>query len=65
MFAVGSAIQMNDMPIEMLNSFVEVFSRLPQRVIWQWKGEQKMDLPANIMTVGWLPQQDLLGIIQH
>jgi len=61
MFAVGSAIQMNDMPIEMLNSFVEVFSRLPQRVIWQWKGEQKMDLPANIMTVGWLPQQDLLG----
>ena len=56
---------MNDMPIEMLNSFVEVFSRLPQRVIWQWKGEQKMDLPANIMTVGWLPQQDLLGIIQH
>jgi len=60
-FAVGSALRMNDMPPFMVEAFVQVFSQLPQRVIWQWKGKQRTDLPANIMTVDWLPQQDLLG----
>ena len=63
MFAVGSAIRMNDMPQEMLDAFIQVFSRLPQRVIWQWKGNQRPHLPANVMAVNWLPQQDLLGNI--
>ena len=60
-FAVGSALRMNDMPPFMVEAFVQVFSQLPQRVIWQWKGKQRTDLPANIVTVDWLPQQDLLG----
>lgn len=61
MFAVGSAIQMSDMPDDMLNSIIETFARLPQRVIWQWKGDHNITLPDNVMTLGWLPQQDLLG----
>ena len=54
-------MNMNDMPEYMVDAFVQVFGQLPQRVIWQWKGEQKTNLPGNIMTVNWLPQQDLLG----
>ena len=56
-------MNMNDMPEFMIKAFVEVFGKLSQRVIWQWRGEQKIKLPENIMTVDWLPQQDLLGNI--
>jgi len=61
MFAVGSAIQMSDMPPSMLNSIINVFQQLPQRIIWQWKGERNFTLPDNVMAIDWLPQQDLLG----
>lgn len=60
-FAVGSAINMEDMPEEMVQSFIKAFARLPQRVIWQWKGKIRSDLSKNIMAIPWLPQQDLLG----
>jgi glucuronosyltransferase len=62
-FAIGSAIKMEDMPEEMIQSFIKAFARLPQRVVWQWKGKVRSDLPANVLAVPWLPQQDLLGII--
>jgi glucuronosyltransferase len=61
LFSVGSANKMSDMPDELMNTFMRVFSRLPQRVIWQWSGTLRNDLPRNIKTLHWLPQQDLLG----
>lgn len=61
-FAVGSVIQMNEMPAKILQIFERVFSRLPHRVIWQWKDPPKKDLP-NVLLSNWLPQQDLLGRI--
>ena len=54
---------MNDMPVELVEAFIRVFESLPQRVIWQWKGQQRVDLPKNVKAVSWLPQQDLLGNI--
>ncbi len=61
-FSVGSAIRMSDMPTDMLTSFINVFSRLAQNVIWQWNGAPKIRLSKNVKTLDWLPQQDLLGI---
>ncbi|EFX68357.1 putative UDP-glucuronosyltransferase [Daphnia pulex] len=61
-FGVGSIIPMDEMPREMLDVFIRVFSRLPQRVVWQWRGFNKpANLSDNILLVDWLPQQDLLG----
>jgi glucuronosyltransferase len=61
-FSLGSYLLMDDMPEEMLQSFIRTFSKLPQKVIWQWKGKPRSDFPKNILTISWLPQQDLMGM---
>lgn len=61
LFSIGSLLPMNEMPEHLMKIFIKVFSNLPQRVIWQWKGTPKYALPANVKSLGWLPQQDLLG----
>ena len=62
LFAVGSMLPMENMPEHLTQSFIQTFARLPQRVIWQWKGKVRSDLPSNVLAIPWLPQQDLLGI---
>ncbi|XP_072017474.1 UDP-glucuronosyltransferase 2C1-like [Amphiura filiformis] len=38
-----------------------VFSRLPQRIIWRHTGELPTNLGSNIKIMKWIPQNDLLG----
>jgi glucuronosyltransferase len=61
LFSVGSLQRMEDMPERVIQSFIRTFARLPVRVIWQWKGKTRTDLPSNVLAIPWLPQQDLLG----
>lgn len=61
-FAIGSVLKMEDIPDEVIGVFFKSFAKLPQRVIWQWNGQTRSDLPRNVLAVPWLPQQDLLGI---
>ena len=64
LFSLGSIKSSENMPKEYLKVFFDVFTKIPQRVIWKWDGDQKPDnIPANIMMVKWLPQQDILGLI--
>lgn len=60
-FTLGSAVPVSSMPKETLASFIRVFSKLPQQVIWKWEAEIPSNLPPNIKMVKWLPQQDFLG----
>ncbi len=53
---------MTAMPNDSLQTFLKVFSRIPQRVVLKWEGEIPEDVPSNVMMVNWLPQQDLLGM---
>lgn len=53
---------MGEMPDKVLDIFKNVFARLPQRIIWQWKHPLKnMTMPPNVLLSSWLPQQDILG----
>ena len=61
LFAIGSLIPMNEMPEYIVQAFIKNFARLPQRVIWQWQGKPRDDLPENILPISWIPQQDLIG----
>jgi glucuronosyltransferase len=58
--ALGSVVPEELMTETRKQIVIEAFSRLPQRVIWKFK-EQRSDIPANVKTVTWAPQQDILG----
>ena len=50
------------MPEETLQSFMNAFAKIPQKVIWKWESEVPENVPSNVMMTKWLSQQDLLGI---
>ena len=60
-FTLGSNSQVSLMPIHIQEAFVRTFARLPQRVLWKWEKDSRIQLPPNVKIVDWLPQQDLLG----
>uniref|UniRef100_A0A3Q4GVZ5 UDP-glucuronosyltransferase n=1 Tax=Neolamprologus brichardi TaxID=32507 RepID=A0A3Q4GVZ5_NEOBR len=37
------------------------FAKLPQKVIWKYKGDKPVGLGNNTSFVDWMPQNDLLG----
>ena len=45
-----------------LDTFLKVFSQLPQRIVWKWNEKPIQNLPGNVLLKKWLPQQDILGI---
>jgi glucuronosyltransferase len=61
LFSLGSIIQGNQMPDSTRKVFLNVFSRLKQRVIWKWETESMPNLPPNVRLSKWVPQQDILG----
>ena len=56
----GSTIKAEEMSLQMVQLFLEVFRMLELPVIWRWEGVL-VDPPANLLTMPWLPQQDLLA----
>lgn len=58
--SMGSAVKSRNMPEQLRRLFLQVFEQLPYRVLWKWESEME-DLPDNVMTGKWLPQQDILG----
>ncbi|OXA57179.1 UDP-glucuronosyltransferase 2B20 [Folsomia candida] len=60
-FSLGSVIKGVTLPEETRKMFLNVFSRLKQRVLWKFESEQMTNLPANVKLNKWLSQQDVLG----
>lgn len=59
--SMGSSVRASGMPEALRQIFVAVFSTLPYNVVWKWDGGKIKDLPANVRTAAWWPQQELLG----
>ena len=56
----GSTLSPSKMPKEKLELFLETFKSLKMSVLWKWDAEVP-NLPKNVRTASWVPQQDLLG----
>ena len=57
-------VPISSMPDELLQSFMKVFTKLQQKIIMKWETDElPPNMPANVMTTKWLPQQDLIGNI--
>ena len=50
-----------NVPAHLMNSFINSFSKLSQKVIVRHKKELLSKIPENVLVVDWLPQHDLLG----
>ena len=64
LFSFGSIIKMHQMPLEKSQSFMNVFRKLKQRVIWKFETPENFALhvPDNVKLVKWVPQQDILSM---
>jgi glucuronosyltransferase len=60
-FSMGSHLKASLMPESYRKMFLNVFSKLKQRVLWKWETETMEGLPENVKLSKWLPQQDVLG----
>lgn len=61
LFSFGSIVNLSNLPNEKLSAFLNVISRLKQKVIIKWVPDESVKLPQNVMTGSWLPQNDILG----
>lgn len=58
---MGSSVRASGMPEALRKIFVAAFATLPYNVVWKWEAGKIKDLPSNVRTAAWWPQQDLLG----
>lgn len=61
LFSLGTYLPSSAMSPQKRAIFVNVFSRLKQKVIWKYESNDIPDLQKNILLSKYLPQQDLLG----
>ncbi|XP_015115366.1 2-hydroxyacylsphingosine 1-beta-galactosyltransferase [Diachasma alloeum] len=59
--SMGSSVRASGMPDSLREMFVAAFATLPFNVVWKWEGGKIDNLPSNIRTGAWWPQQELLG----
>jgi len=58
-FTFGSLVKFSKLPEQILKTFKEVLSRVPQRVLWKYE-EDMEDKPENVMISKWFPQREIL-----
>ncbi|XP_061621641.1 UDP-glucuronosyltransferase 2A2-like isoform X2 [Phyllopteryx taeniolatus] len=51
----------SQLPTDIGDEIAAAFAKLPQKVIWSYKGAKPATLGNNTLVVDWIPQKDLLG----
>jgi UDP:flavonoid glycosyltransferase YjiC (YdhE family) len=60
LMSMGSVVKPSLLGHERMQTFLQAFKKLPYNVLWKTDYEFK-DLPANVKTYKWLPQNDILA----
>jgi len=61
---MGSLLRGETFSPEKRQMFLNVFKKIPQRILWKWEGELP-GKPSNVMIRKWMPQRDILGIYKY
>ncbi|XP_046662990.1 UDP-glucosyltransferase 2-like [Homalodisca vitripennis] len=56
----GSLVRMSSLPPQVIRMFLDVFSTLPQRVIFKYETELEA-VPSNVFVRKWVPQSDIIA----
>lgn len=59
-FCLGSLLRGETIPVDKKQMFLNVFKKIPQRILWKWEGEFP-EKPPNVMISKWMPQRNILG----
>ncbi|XP_077481085.1 UDP-glucuronosyltransferase 2C1-like [Stigmatopora argus] len=51
----------SQLPEDLADEIAAAFAKLPQKVIWSYRGSKPSTLGDNTLLVDWIPQNDLLG----
>lgn len=63
-FSFGTVVSPHTMPPETLQLFVNVFKKLPQKVLWKIEADTLPGLSNNVKLVKWVPQPGVLGTFE-
>ncbi|XP_076295640.1 UDP-glucosyltransferase 2-like [Lasioglossum baleicum] len=59
-FSLGSNAMSSDLPKETLQVFIDVFAKLPYKIVWKFEKDMP-NKPDNVFIGKWLPQQSILA----
>jgi UDP:flavonoid glycosyltransferase YjiC (YdhE family) len=57
----GSGAKISAATKELQDKFYNAFKNSKIRFLWKWEGARPKDMPANVYTAEWMPQQAILG----
>uniref|UniRef100_U5EZ23 Putative glucosyl/glucuronosyl transferase n=1 Tax=Corethrella appendiculata TaxID=1370023 RepID=U5EZ23_9DIPT len=60
-FSFGSNVKTTDIPPDKFAHIINALSKLKQRILWKFDGENLKNKPSNVMIEKWLPQDDILA----
>ncbi|KAJ3642498.1 hypothetical protein Zmor_025269 [Zophobas morio] len=60
-FSMGSNLKGVQFPPEKRQEFIKAFSKLKQKVLWKWEGDELPDQPSNVKIIKWAPQSDIFA----
>jgi len=57
----GSAAKLSSGPKYLQDLFFRAFKNSKIRFLWRWEGSRPANMPENVYTAEWMPQQAILG----
>lgn len=57
----GTNVDPTILPLEKIQLFIKVFSKLPFDILWKWNGDELPGKPKNVRISKWFPQSELLS----
>ncbi|XP_026825516.1 uncharacterized protein LOC105278060 [Ooceraea biroi] len=62
--SLGTTVSCDNLPTEIVGNFIQVFSKLPYKIVWKYECDELPGKLDNAFISKWFPQQGVLGKIK-